>query len=562
MSQQPSASPVHPCREIRFTNIPRTSSLFSDYLYAPEKLDRFYARRWDGVESLVQLAPTVAKAAGDRERLANALAAQNRVFGSSDLTFEHIELLRHADSVAVVTGQQAGLFGGPLFTVHKALTAILLAARLREQGVPAVPVFWVASEDHDFEEVNHVTVPNADGTLATVRCEPCNHEPDKPVGSISLCAEIIRMVDSFFDALPRTVFTEQIRKDVAAAYAPGVGFAEAFARLLARLFADYGVVLLDPLDPELKGLASPTYAKAIEHAPEIAHALVERSQELVNAGYHAQVFTSPDMVGLFVMEGGHRRAMVQRDGAFALKSGECSYEPDELLAFAYDEPSRLSPNVTLRPVVQDTILPTVAYIGGPAEVAYFAQIQPVYGIIGRPMPVIVPRASATLVDRTSAKALDKYGICLEDIFEGPEIVLRKAVERSLDAPTADLFGEVEERMAGDLDRLRAQLESANPSLAVALEGSRRKMLYQLNKLRTRFVRASADRDEQLHRRLALAEVLLFPHRGLQERTLNVWYYLSLTGYGLIDDLARSLDPESRDHQIIDLGGVAAQIFES
>jgi bacillithiol synthase len=562
MSQTPSESPVHPCRQINFANVPRTSTLYTDYLYAPERLDAFYEHRWEGIESLVRLAPKVAKAAGDRERLADALASQNRAFGASELTFEHIELLRHADSVAVVTGQQAGLFGGPLFTVHKALTAILLASRLRERGVPAVPVFWVASEDHDFEEVNHVTVPGADGTLESVRCEPCSHEPDRPVGSVALCAEILRMVDEFFEVLPKTVFTERLRKDVSAAYAPGVGFAEAFSRLLATLFADYGVVLLDPLGSEFKEIAAPTYAKAIERAPEIADALVGRSQALVAAGYHAQVFTAPDMMGLFVMEGGRRRAMVQRDGRFELKTGERAYERDELLALALESPACLSPNVTLRPVVQDTILPTVAYIGGPAEVAYFAQIHPVYDIIGRPMPVIVPRASATLVDHTSAKTLDKYDICLEDMFEGHEVVLRKAVERSLDAPTAALFGDIESRLEADLERLRVHLESADPSLAVALQGGRRKMLYQVNKLRTRFIRASAEHDEQMRRRLARAEALLFPAKGLQERSLNVWYYLALAGYGLIDDLARSLDPESRDHQIVDLGGVASQVYVS
>jgi bacillithiol biosynthesis cysteine-adding enzyme BshC len=560
MSYNSATSPVHPCRSIRFTDVPRTSALFADYVYAPERLERFYAHRWEGVDSLARIAPAVASAAGDRNRLADALVEQNRRFGASELAIEHIELLRRPDSVAVVTGQQAGLFGGPLFTVHKALSAILLASRLRERGIQAVPVFWVASEDHDFEEVNHVTVPGRAGSLETIRTEPCGHEADRPVGSVSLCAEISRTVDAFMAALPDTVFAERIRRDLMTAYAPGSGFAEAFARLLARLFADYGVVLLDPLAPAFKELASPTYARAVERAPEIAAALVARSGELVEAGYHAQVFTSPDMMSLFVMENGHRRAMVQRDGRFELKSGERSYDRAELLALAEDCPECLSPNVTLRPVVQDTILPTVAYVGGPAEVAYFAQIQPVYDIVGRPMPVIVPRTGATLVDRASAKTLEKYEICLEDLFEGHEVVLRKVVERSLDAPTAALFGEIETRLEEDLERLRHQLETADPSLAVALRGAQRKMLYQLNKLRTRFVRSSAEHDEQLRRRLAQAEALLYPEKGLQERTLNVWYYIALAGHGLIDDLARSIDPENRDHQLVDLGGVAAQVF--
>ena len=560
MSENTHPSPVHPCRSIPFTEIPRTSALFTDYLYAPDRVARFYEHRWEGVESLARLAPAIAAGYGVRELLADALAHQNRSYGASDLALEHIELLRRPETVAVVTGQQAGLFGGPLFTVHKALTAITLAARLRERGVPAVPVFWIASEDHDFEEVDRVTVPNRAGELETIRSEACGLEPDRPVGNVALCAEITKTIDALFGALPATVFSGQLRADLSRAYAPGTGFAEAFARLMARLFAPFGVVLLDPLAPALKELASPTYLAAIRHAPEIAGALVDRSRELVGAGYHAQVFTSPDMVSLFIMEGGHRRAMVQRDGRFELKSGERAYEPSELLSLAEDCPTCMSPNVTLRPAVQDTLLPTVAYIGGPAEVAYFAQLQPVYRIVGRPMPIIVPRASATLLDRDSSKTLERYGVCLEDYFEGPEVVLKKVIERSLDAPTAALFDETERRLEESLERLREALERAEPTLAASLDGSRQKMLYQLNKLRTRFVRVAADRDAVLRRRLIAAESLLYPHRGLQERTLNILYYLNQTGYALIGELAANLEPESRDHQIIDLGGVASQVF--
>jgi bacillithiol biosynthesis cysteine-adding enzyme BshC len=560
MSDNAHPTPVRPCRSIRFTEIPRTSALYADYLYSPDRVARFYEHPWEGVDGLVRLAPSIAASFGDREQLADALAHQNRSYGSSDLALEHVELLRRPDAVAVVTGQQAGLFGGPLFTVYKALTAISLAARLRERGVTAVPVFWIASEDHDFREVDHATVLNRDGDLETVRVETCALEPDMPVGHVALCAEITRTVDALFAALPETDFTKDLRAAVSAAYAPGSGFAEAFARWMARLFAPFGVVLLDPLAPALKELASPTYIKAIERAPEIARALVDRSRELVDAGYHAQVFTSADMTPLFITENQRRRAMTQHDGRFELKSGERVFEMEELLDLAENCATCLSPNVTLRPAVQDTLLPTVAYVGGPAEVAYFAQLQPVYHLVGRPMPVVVPRASATLLDHDSAKTIDRYGICLEDFFEGHEAVLRKIVEQSLDAPTAAVFDEVEARLAADLDRLREALERAEPTLAVSLEGGRRKMLYQLNKLRTRFVRAAASRDDVLHRRLAAAEALLFPGKALQERTLNVLWYLARTGEGLIEDLADAIDPESRQHQLIRIGGVASQVF--
>jgi bacillithiol biosynthesis cysteine-adding enzyme BshC len=560
MTRHTASSPVRPRSSVPFTAVPRTSALFADYLYAPDRVARFYDRPWEGVDGLARLAPEIAARAGDRERLADALVAQNRRFGSSDLALEHAELLRRPDAVAVVTGQQAGLFGGPLFTVYKALTAILLASRLRERGVTAVPVFWVASEDHDFEEVNHVTVVGREDRLETIRAEPCGYGPDQPVGQISLCAEIGERVDAFVDALPETVFTAELKRDLAEAYAPGVGFAEAFARLMAKLFAPFGVVLLDPLDPALKALASPTYLAAIRRAPEIADALVGRSKELVDAGYHAQVFTSPDMVPLFIMEENRRRAMVRREDRFSLKSGERDYTTEELLELARFCPTCMSPNVTLRPAVQDTLLPTVAYVGGPAEVAYFAQIQPVYRIVDRPMPVVVPRASATLVDRESAKTLERYDLRVADLFGDAEAALRKVIEQSVDVPTTERFDAAESGLEASLERLRESLAGIDPTLVDSLEGGRRKMLYQLHRLRTRFVHRAAERDTLLRRRLAALEAHLSPHRSLQERTLNAYTFLALAGYGLIEDIAAAIDPESRDHQVLDFGGVASQVF--
>ncbi len=405
-----------------------------------------------------------------------------------------------------------------------------------------------------------MTVAGRDAKLETVSVEPCGYAADSPVGQVSLCAEIGERVDALFAALPETIFTSELKRDLEAAYAPTTGFAEAFSRLMARLFAAFGVVLLDPLEPALKGLASPTYMAAIQRAPEIAEALVARSKELVDAGYHAQVFTSRDSVPLFIMEENRRRAMVRRDDKFALKSGERDYTTEELLELARFCPTCMSPNVTLRPAVQDTLLPTVAYVGGPAEVAYFAQLQPVYHLVDRPMPVIVPRVSATLVDRESAKTLDRYSVKVEELFEDAETVLRKVVEQSVDSATTAHFAETEQTLEANLSKLRDALAGFDPTLVDSLEGSRHKMLYQLNRLRTRFIHRAGERDAVLRRRLDELEALLHPHRGLQERTLNAYTYLALAGYGLIEDIAAAIDPETRDHQVLDFGGVASQVF--
>ncbi len=560
MTTPTAGSPVQRLRSVPFTAVPRMSALFRDYLYAPERVASFYDHPWTGVDGLRALAPKIAAAALQRDRVADVLAGQNRRYGSSVLALEHVEMLRHPESVAVVTGQQAGLFGGPLFTIYKALSAIQLAAQLREQGTRAVPVFWIASEDHDFEEVNHVTVASRTGQLATVRVEPCGYAPDQPVGNVALCAEIGEKIDEFFASLPSTVFSEQLRADLAASYAPNVGFAEGFARLMARLFAPFGVVLLDPLDPDLKALASPTYAAAIRRSPEIADALVARSRELVESGYHAQVHTAPDMVSLFIMEDERRRAMIRRDGRFELKTGERSYSTDDLLQFAEDCPGCLSPNVTLRPAVQDTLLPTVAYVGGPAEVAYFAQLQPVYHLVDRPMPVIVPRASATIVDRESAKTLDRFRIGFEELFEDDDVVIRKIVERSVDESTAHLFDRTEGELQANLEQLQTALAGVDATLVKSLELSRRKMLYQLGKLRTKFVHRAAEHDAAIRGRLGSLQAHVHPNHGLQERSLNAYTYLVMTGYRLVEDLAMAVDSELRDHQILDLGGISSQVF--
>ena len=196
------------------------------------------------------------------------------------------------------------------------------------------------------------------------------------------------------------------------------GFAEAFARLMARLFKDYGVVLMDPLDEELKQVVAPLYSKAIEKSSEIAEALVGRSRELERAGYHAQVHVLEDMTPLFIMNDGRRLAMTQSEGRFFVKGADRSFDKEELVQLARRCPNCFSPNVTLRPVVQDFLLPTAAYIGGPAEVAYFAQIRAVYETLERELPCVLPRASFTIIEGRHQKTLKKHNLELKDFFEG------------------------------------------------------------------------------------------------------------------------------------------------
>src|SRR5262245_50977338 len=227
---------------MRFSEIPRMSRLFNDFIYDYAKVSQFYTDFGRLESPLAEHAKRVGAQSFDRDRLADALTRINRLAGSPELTFQHIEMLRRPGSVAIVTGQQAGLFTGPLYTVHKALTVIKLAACLREQGVDAVPVFWIASEDHDYEEVNHCRTIDREGHLQQVQYEPESRSADAPVGHIQIDPGITQAIDEFIALLPPSEFAPEIERDLRESYAEGTGFAEAFARLMARLFKDYGVV--------------------------------------------------------------------------------------------------------------------------------------------------------------------------------------------------------------------------------------------------------------------------------------------------------------------------------
>jgi bacillithiol synthase len=548
---------------LRFDQIPHTAKIFNDFLYDYPKVATFYSD-WGRASSppLTERARYIAGQEYQRDKVADALERINTRAGSSELAFENIRTLRNPQSVAIVTGQQAGLFTGPLYAIHKAITAIKLANCLKQEGVQAVPVFWIASEDHDFEEVNHCEVVDVEGHLRRILYEGCSDQSDVPVGNIHLCEGISARIDEMLSALPPSEFLPQIEKDLRESYRAQAGFAEAFASLMARLFKNYGVVLLDPLEPGLKEVAAALYVEATEKANEIADALVQRSAQLVDAGYHAQIHVSDDMVPLFYLDNGRRLAMTRKGREFILKGSNRSIPVNDLIELARTCSDCFSPNVTLRPIVQDFLLPTAAYIGGPSEIAYFAQIQVVYQVLNRPLPCVLPRASFTLIEGRHQKALTKYSLTLPDFFDGLHAAVTKVVERSLDRDASATFSEAERVTAEQLEKVERSLNRSDATLAASVKIAREKILYQFEHLRTKFVHASARRDEAAYRQVERAYNTLFPNKNLQERELNIFYFLSRYGPSLIDDIYRAAEIGFSNHKLVYIGGVASQVVNA
>ena len=538
---------------VSFERIPHQSRLFLDYLKDPLALRQFYPSAVRFHHELQDRIPMVLQAhTVDRAKVADALEQMNRRWGATEETLKHIQLLRDEDCVAVVSGQQAGLFSGPLYTIYKALSAVKLAGCLQQRGTKAVPVFWIAAEDHDFAEVAKAEFITRDCQLNNVEVSDELHREGQPVGHVVLDDSVSQVIDELFALLPASEFASEMKELVQKAWTPGTGFVDSFARMMTALLGSYGLVFLDPLDQNLKNLAAPIYSAAASSAMDIAIALEQRSKELENSGYHAQVLTTSSSFPLFFHdENGARHAVaLSGNGKYKVKDQDVEYSAEQLAELARKSPEKFSPNVTLRSVVQDYLLPTIAYYGGSAEVAYFAQTAEVYRILNRPATPILPRSSLTMIERHAGRVLERYNLSLVDFFDGIDPVIKRVVEEYLGADTAKLFASSEQRINDELDRLRKELESIDATLAGALDTGRKKINYQLDGLRSRFVRAQMTRDEAAHRQLQRVFEQLYPHKELQERHINITSLLSRHGTYVIEWIYNAINLGSNDHQVV------------
>ena len=537
---------------VDFADIPDQPRLFLRYQSDPLGLKKYYPTAVSSHTEVSDRVPDVLDAYSvDRASLCDILATQNRIFGAGAKTFENIELLRRSDTVAVLTGQQAGLFTGPLYTIYKALSAIKMAQRLRECGFNAVPVFWAATEDHDFDEIARATMLDGAGERLGFRIERTSAEEGLPVGYISISESVVDQLRDAAAVFPDTEYKEELVESLAKMWRPGRKVGEAFCNNIQHLFSAYGLIVVDPLDPLIKNLVAPVYAEAAARSEEIVDALVNRSAELETEGYPPQVLITPDYFPLFFhTDDGVRRSVRQKpDGKYHISDTKIDFDREALSKLALAEPEHFSPGVMLRPVVQDFLFPTVCYFGGGAEVSYFAQNSVVYEMLERPVTTILHRQSFSVVEAKHARTMEKYQLEFAELFGGRASTLSKIVERFLNPSTARLFADAEEKINTELHRLDQDLERIDPTLSDNLATRRRKILYHIAALQKKFHRVKIERDEIANRRLDSLFESLWPG-GLQERTLNVATFTGRYGPYFVDWIYESIDLEERGHRLI------------
>ena len=534
---------------LSFAQIPHTTRLFNDFLSHSPNLQQFYPRSPNLNEWLKQ--ETLAERYDDarRQRVSDVLERQNKAWAASSKTLANIARLRSGAS-AVVTGQQVGLFGGPLFSILKALTAIKLAEEATAAGVNSVPVFWVATNDHDLAEVNHTLIPGPEASLQKLEVSSRGPE-DAPVGTVIFGPEIDPVVQSAADLLGTSPVADLLRES----YRPGETLGSAYARLFTRLFGEWGVILLDPSDPELHAIAQPIYHAAIERVIEIDEALLARGKDLEAAGYHQQVKVTPSSTLLFTLKDGgrvpiHRR--INGDAVVEFLIGDSRLTKEELQRQIAATPQDFSPNVLLRPVVQDYLLPTLAYTGGAAEVAYFAQAAVVYqALLGRVTP-IVPRFSATIVEPKPKALLERYRLAVLDVFQGPEALRAALAESTLPPELQQAFDSAGVKLQQAMAAIRDALASLDKTLVDAADNASSKMQHQLESLRARAARAELRQSEIVGRHAQQLSNALFPSKTLQEREIAGVYFLSRYGLEFLSTLHTSLQIDCFDHQVITL----------
>lgn len=526
------------------------SSLFRDYVAGSPKVARFFAEsgHWD-LDAIGAAATRATQREMNRVALAQALVAQQHRRGAGRAA-ESAARLGKRETVAIVTGQQPVLFGGPLFVLYKAIATVEIAARLESaRQAPVVPVFWIAADDHDFAEIRSVTLPDETGTAHTLRYAPQREPAGAPAAAIVLDESTPALLDELARILPAGDFREETLAAVRETYRPGVTLVDSFARLLAAIAPE--LVILDAADPAIKRLMAPVLERELRLGSPSSRSVAAVGQELLRAGYHQQVPVREGLLNLFLLDGGVRRPLGTNDGGIEIRGTDRHLSLEEATRRLASAPESWSPGALLRPLAQDIILPTAAYIGGPAEVAYHAQIGGCYEDFGIPRPVLVPRPGVTLLDSARVRVLEAERLDLPDLQGDADGVIARWIRQAHPEVEAS-FERMRRVLAQEMGELARALAAQDATLGGAAHAATGRMLHPLETLEEKSMRALKKRDQGRAERLRRAHDVLFPGGSFQERGSGFLGFLPRYGHALIATLRQSVDPWAKGHQVVTL----------
>jgi bacillithiol biosynthesis cysteine-adding enzyme BshC len=523
--------------------------LFLDYLHRFEALSAFFPGDPFRSDSYRVVARELDSREHPREPVVRALDALNRRLGADEATLASLEALREG-ALAVVTGQQVGLFGGPLYTLYKALTAVRLARWASETlDRKVVPVFWMDADDHDFDEVRHFSLLSSSNELVDLRYEPSDSELRLPVGARRLGPAIETVLSAASSALPPSEFRDELIEVLSRCYAPGRTLAEAFGGFLLHATRGTGLAVVDPALPELKGLARGLFAREVSEDGTSSAAVRATTERLVALGYHAQASTTDSQLNLSYAKP-ERHALVREGSGIRLAPEEKAIPRQEVERRIQGEPECFSPNVLLRPLYQDTLLPTLAYVAGPNELAYFAQLKDVYAHFGVTMPLVATRNSFTVVERRDAKFLERYGLDWTRLQSDDESPLNEILRQHTPPQLEEDLTRARSCIQDITQAIARDLASVDPTLVPTAESTRGKLLHHLGELESKALRAVKRKNETVRNQFLSTRTALFPGFDLQERRLSPLVFLSKHGWHFSRMIEEGCDPGAKAHLLL------------
>ncbi|MGE5704584.1 MAG: bacillithiol biosynthesis cysteine-adding enzyme BshC [Clostridia bacterium] len=532
--------------------LPTANRLVADYLQVkPEAMQFFSYAPFDGTAMRQRLVQLKERCIEHREELADGLAVYNTRVGNHDAALENIELLRSENTFVVIAGQQAGVMTGPLYTIYKAISILHTAKQLQEElGVTVVPVFWIAGEDHDLEEINHVWVSDANGKPTKQKL------PFKPKGKRSASMQNLereqaeRFIRDFFAAHAESEHTQKLRKLASDALEHAATPVDWFARLLVHFFGKYGLVLAESSSAYVRKLEQPVFRKVLEHNGQISQLLADSERKLREAGYGTQLELDERSAHLFIYEG-EERSLLEREGEkFLTKGGRRSYTKQELLELLEQEPERFSANVVSRPLAQEHLFPTLAFIGGPGEIGYWAYYKALFAELGYELPIVLPRTSITLVDGGLERVMEHFGLRLPDVLDGFAEWKEKWLEGLKEPGLSERFEAARQAILAAYQPLTEHVITVDPGLRGLTDKNTNRLLEQVEFLQERVERSVQQRHQVELDRIARLENHLIPGGKLQERVWSIFTYLNTYGPDLVDRLMEVHYPFDGTHKVV------------
>lgn len=509
--------------------------VLADYWSPDTAIHAFFEYEYSD-EAFQKRATYLEKQTRDQTELAAIIRQFMEPLGLSDKTNEHLKQIEQG-ALVVVGGQQAGVLTGPLYAVNKAISVIALAKEQSDKlQRPVVPVFWIAGEDHDLEEINHTYTIR--GTDVKKRAYGERSKRKTMASTTTLNQEVMtQFMNTVVKDFGETAYTEDLRKHLQGALTESATFTDFFARLMNQLFKKEGLLMIDAADMKFRQYESQNFTQLIRHSEEIAQAVTAQEQAFDRAGYGTPIFSTSEAANLFYVQDGERYLLERRQGQFVNLAANIKLSREALLAIAETHPEQLSNNVVTRPLMQEMTLPVLAFVGGPGELAYWATLKDAFTVLGLQMPIFAPRLHITLITRQVEQLLKEYDLSVEDVWNGKAMQLKEQfIDAVQDEEAKCQIQVIQQLIHEKFVELEAHLGAQQMSLDKVILKNKENHLKQFNYLQQKIEQTVLVKHEATIRKFTLLQNELYPNEGFQERSYNPYQYMNEFGPSLIDEM--------------------------